>query len=75
MLAELGEDLSAPKVAYGINPATGKMVRPRGISPGGLAGLRTGVERCLKERDTRFVVIDGRISNRLALIFGQKERR
>lgn len=58
MLAELGEDLSAPKVAYGINPATGKMVRPRGISPGGLAGLRTAVERCLKERDTRFVVID-----------------
>ncbi len=57
-LAELGEDLSAPKVAYGIDATTGKMVRPRGISPGGLAGLRTAVERCLKERDTRFVVID-----------------
>lgn len=57
-LAELGEDLSAPKVAYGIDPLTGRMVRPRGISPGGLAGLRSAVERCLKERDTRFVVID-----------------
>lgn len=57
-LAELGEDLGAPKVAYGIDPATGRMIRPRGISPGGLAGLRTAVERCLKERDTRFVVID-----------------
>jgi hypothetical protein len=57
-LAELREDLSAPKVAYGIDPATGRMVRPRGMSHNGLAGLRTAVERCLKERDTRFVVID-----------------
>lgn len=57
-LAELGEDLSAPKVAYGVDPTTGKMVRPRGISPGGLAGLRTALERNLKNRGTRFVVID-----------------
>lgn len=57
-LAELGEDLSAPKVAYGIDPTTGRMVRPRGMSLNGLAGLRTSVERCLTERDTRFVVID-----------------
>lgn len=58
-LTELGEDLSAgPKVAYGIDPTTGHMVRPRGMSLNGLAGLRTAVERCLKERDTRFVVID-----------------
>ncbi|WP_205230210.1 AAA family ATPase [Azospira oryzae] len=57
-LVELGEDLSAPKVAYGIDPTTGRMVRPRGMSHNGLAGLRTAVERCLKERDTRFVVID-----------------
>ena len=58
VLAELGEDLSAPKVAYGIDPTTGRMVRPRGMSYNGLAGLRTSVERCLKERDTRFLVID-----------------
>lgn len=57
-LAELGEDLSAPKVAYGIDPVTGRMVRPRGMSHNGLAGLRTAVERCLKERNTRFLVID-----------------
>lgn len=58
VLAELGEDLSAPKVAYGIDPTTGRMVRPRGMSYNGLAGLRTSVERCLKERETRFLVID-----------------
>jgi hypothetical protein len=57
-LAELGENLSAPKVAYGIDPVTGRMVRPRGMSHNGLAGLRTAVERCLKERNTRFLVID-----------------
>jgi hypothetical protein len=58
VLGELGEDLSAPKVAYGIDPTTGRMVRPRGMSYNGLAGLRTSVERCLKERETRFLVID-----------------
>lgn len=57
-LAELGEDLSAPKVAYGIDPSTGRMVRPMGLSQNGLAGLRTAVERSLKERGTRFLVID-----------------
>lgn len=57
-LAELGEDLSTPKVAYGVDSTTGRMTRPRGMSHNGLAGLRTAVERCLKERGTRFVVID-----------------
>lgn len=57
-LAELGEDLNAPKVAYGIDPMSGRMLRPRGLSQNGLAGLRTAVERSLKERGTRFLVID-----------------
>lgn len=58
VLAQLGEDLSAPRVAYGIDPATGRMMKPRGMSLNGLAGLRTAVERCLKERETRFLAID-----------------
>lgn len=58
VLAELGEDLNTPKVAYGIDPISGLMVRPRGMSHNGLAGLRIAVERCLNGRDTRFVVID-----------------
>jgi hypothetical protein len=58
ILAKLDGELDAPKSAYGIDPNTGRMVRPRGASGNGLAGLRTAVERGLKERGTQFLVID-----------------
>lgn len=43
---------------YGINPSTGLMVRPRGGSRNTLASLRTAVERALRARKTKFIVID-----------------
>lgn len=57
-LLELGEDLSVPKAAYGIDPSTGKMVRPGGIPTSNLAGLRTALERSLNKRGTQMLVID-----------------
>lgn len=58
ILAQLEGDVSAPKTAYGVDADTGRMVRPVRLSSDTLASLRTGVERALKARETRFVVID-----------------
>lgn len=58
ILAQLGDDLETPKVAYGIDPETGRMVRPQGISKNTLAALRTAVERGLRERQVQFIVVD-----------------
>ncbi|KWH62967.1 MULTISPECIES: ATP-binding protein [Burkholderia cepacia complex] len=60
ILAQLGDDLDSPKVTYGIDSQTGRMLRPRGGSNNGnsLAALRTAVERGLRERQVQFLVID-----------------
>lgn len=59
ILAQLGDNLDSPKVAYGIDSDTGRMLRPRGSSNGSsLAALRTAVERGLRERQVQFLVID-----------------
>jgi energy-coupling factor transporter ATP-binding protein EcfA2 len=58
ILSQLGDNLDAPKVAYGVDPQSGRLVRPRGASGNSLAALRTAVERGLRERQVRFVVID-----------------
>ncbi|KVU02573.1 ATPase [Burkholderia ubonensis] len=59
ILAQLGDNLDSPKVAYGIDSQTGRMLRPRGSSNGSsLAALRTAVERGLRERQVQFLVID-----------------
>jgi hypothetical protein len=58
ILAQLGDDLDSPKAAYGIDPQSGRMVRPRGASGNSLAALRTAVERALRERQVQFLVID-----------------
>ncbi|WP_199026588.1 AAA family ATPase [Ralstonia sp. ASV6] len=58
ILAQLGDDLDSPKVAYGVDAQSGRMVRPRGASGNSLAALRTAVERGLRERQVQFVVID-----------------
>ena len=58
ILQQLGEGLDVPKSAYGIDPESGRMVRPRGASGNSLAALRTAVERALRERGVRFLVID-----------------
>ncbi|AWI75114.1 ATPase [Parazoarcus communis] len=58
ILDELEYELDVPRTAYGIDPGTGRVVRPRGTNPNSLAGLRTSVERSLKSRGTRFIVVD-----------------
>lgn len=58
ILAQLEGDLTLPKTAYGIDPATGRLVRPHGAASNSLAGLRTAVERGLRARRTRFLVVD-----------------
>lgn len=58
ILAQLDGDLAMPKVAFGIDMETGRMIRPRGAGGNNLAALRTGVERALRARQTRFLVID-----------------
>jgi hypothetical protein len=58
ILSQLGDDLDAPKMLYGVDKETGRAVRPRGSSGNSLAALRTAVERSLRERQVRFLVID-----------------
>lgn len=58
ILHELEGELDAPRTAYGVDPETGKVVRPRGNNINRLSGLRTAVERSLRNRGTRFIVVD-----------------
>jgi energy-coupling factor transporter ATP-binding protein EcfA2 len=58
ILHQLEGELSMPKTDYGIDASTGRMIRPRGASGNSLAALRTAVERGLRARGTRFLVID-----------------
>jgi len=58
ILSQLEGDLHLPKVHYGIDTASGRLVKPPGRTNNSLAALRTSVERALKERGTRFLVID-----------------
>ncbi len=58
ILNQLDGEIRAPKAAYGLDPHTGCIVRPRGRSGNSLAALRTAVERALRARKTRFLVID-----------------
>jgi energy-coupling factor transporter ATP-binding protein EcfA2 len=58
ILQQLEGDFDMPKVAYGIDAETGRMMRPRGATGNSLGALRTAVERALRARQTRFLVID-----------------
>lgn len=58
MLDALEGELDAPRTAYGIDPETGRVVRPVGPQTNRLSGLRTAVERSLRNRGTQFVVVD-----------------
>ncbi|HIH2750534.1 TniB family NTP-binding protein [Burkholderia aenigmatica] len=58
ILTQLGDDLDAPKVLYGVDKATGNAVLPRASNGNTLAALRTAVERGLQERQVQFLVID-----------------
>ena len=58
ILNNLEGELDAPRTAYGVDPATGRVVRPMGSQTNRLSGLRTAVERSLRHRGTRFIVVD-----------------
>ncbi|ROR40296.1 AAA family ATPase [Diaphorobacter sp. C33] len=58
VLEQLDTDLEIPKYHFDIDPITGRMVSPRSLKDRTLAGLRTSVERTLRHRKTRFLVID-----------------
>jgi hypothetical protein len=57
-LVQLGDNLDAPKVVYGIDAQTGQMLRRRASNGNSLAALRSAVEEGLRERQVRFLVID-----------------
>jgi len=58
ILNALEGELDAPRTAYGVDPHTGRVVRPAGSQINRLSGLRTAVERSLRNRGTRFIVVD-----------------
>lgn len=58
ILEQLESDTCLPKYAFGIDEETGRLVRPRRAVDRTLAGLRSAVERALRQRNTRFLVID-----------------
>ena len=58
ILSELEGELDAPRTSYGVDPATGRVVRPSGNHSNRLSGMRTAVERSLRNRGTRFIVVD-----------------
>ena len=59
ILSQLDDDAESPKLAYGVDPETGRMSRPRAVNRATtLAALRTAVERGLRARQVRFLVID-----------------
>jgi hypothetical protein len=58
ILDQLDEHIDTPRSAYGIDRESGRMVRPRGAGGNSLAALRTAVERGLRARQVRFLIID-----------------
>ncbi|REG51068.1 TniB protein [Paraburkholderia sp. BL6669N2] len=58
ILTQLGDNLNVPKMLYGVDEQTGRVVRPKGMNGNSLAALRTAVERGLRERQVQFLVID-----------------
>lgn len=58
ILNALEGELDAPRTAYGVDPVTGRVVRPVGTKTNRLASMRTAVERSLRSRGTRFIVVD-----------------
>lgn len=58
ILHALEGELDAPRTAYGIDPKTGMVVRPRGNNTNLLSGLRTAIERSLRNRGTLHIVVD-----------------
>lgn len=58
LLEKLEGTQTMPRAAYGIDAETGRVVKPFGPSNNSLAAQRIAVERALRARKTRFLVID-----------------
>lgn len=58
VLEQLDTELELPKYHFGIDSSTGRLVRSTSPKDRSLAGLRTTVERALRNRRCRFLVID-----------------
>lgn len=58
ILEQLDGDIKMSKHFYGIDPGTGRFVRPAGPSGNSLAALRMSVECALRERGTQHIIID-----------------
>lgn len=58
ILESLEGDLNVPRASYGVDPETGRVSRSQGPHQNRLSDMRTAVERSLRNRGTRFVVID-----------------
>lgn len=58
ILHALEGELDAPRTCYGVDPETGRVVRPRGNNTNRLSDLRKAVERSLRNRGTLFIVVD-----------------
>jgi hypothetical protein len=58
ILNALEGELDAPRTAYGVDPISGKAIRPRGNNTNRLSGLRTAIERSLRHRGTSYIVVD-----------------
>lgn len=58
ILAQMEGSFSMPKTAYGVDATTNQMVKPGGASSNTLSALRLAVGRAMRERKTKFLVID-----------------
>lgn len=58
ILAALGENMDMPRQAYGVDPVTGRLIRPARNGGNALAGLRLAVEQALVARGVGYMVID-----------------
>ncbi|MRR49673.1 MAG: ATPase [Rhodocyclaceae bacterium] len=58
ILAQLEGEFPMRKENYGIDPVSGRLMKPRGATGNSLAAMRTAVERELRARSVQFLVID-----------------
>ncbi len=58
ILAQLEGELDLPRTDYGVDPSSGRLIRPLSMQGNRLSSLRTAVERSLRARQTRFIVVD-----------------
>jgi len=58
ILEQAGEDLSMPRQAFEVDPASGRLLRARRNPGNTLASLRKAVERALVARQVRYLVVD-----------------